>query len=118
RGARPSHNGRRELHSAAPQPYHARPPNCTATRDSRAMMFKICRDQAEMWPVQSFSTCIILPSPACRLAGGTFIKHDRDPFYATISDLRVPTTRSWMAERHVERVARALHRSLVEPQTR
>jgi hypothetical protein len=37
------------------------PPNCTVGRDSRAMMFKICRDQAEMSPVQSFSMRTLLP---------------------------------------------------------
>jgi hypothetical protein len=30
------------------------PPNCTVARDRRAMMFKICRQPAEMSPVHSF----------------------------------------------------------------
>jgi hypothetical protein len=42
------------------------PPNCTVSRDRRAMMFKICHDLAEMSPVQSFSMRILLPQIASR----------------------------------------------------
>jgi hypothetical protein len=42
------------------------PPNCTVTRDSRGMMFKICHDQAEISPVQRFYSRIALPQRVSR----------------------------------------------------
>jgi hypothetical protein len=36
------------------------PPNCTVTRDRRAMMFKICRERAEMSPVHSFPSTYLI----------------------------------------------------------
>lgn len=50
------------------------PPNCTVTRDSRRMMFKICHDQAEISPVQRFSVRIKLPQIASR-RHGNFDQH-------------------------------------------
>jgi hypothetical protein len=112
------HSGRadpdryRERHSANHQPYHAQiPPNCTATRDSPAMMFKICRDRAEMSPVQSFSICIILPSPVFQLA--VELSSDSDCEFQHRNDTRNGRVRSDCDCS----IPGTLRRSLVEPQT-